>query len=157
MERFKVFDILHHEHLCQISLTLTENNCLKDLFDQLEEKEVKIKFLAYHQEKDGVLHLTFCVEKGSLKTTQKILLEHSSKDDAIDIHPETGMVAIHGPHFAEQHGIIDTMHNALSSQGLKVQAISTTVSTSFFTIPAYEVVRAIDILKEAFEIPQGKI
>ncbi len=67
------------------------------------------------------------------------------------------MVAIHGPHFAEQSGIIDAMHHALTSQGLKVLAISTTVSTSFFVIPASEVVTAIDILKEAFEIPQGKI
>ncbi|MBW2220987.1 MAG: ACT domain-containing protein [Deltaproteobacteria bacterium] len=147
MQRFKVFDILHHEHLCQITLTLTENNFLNDLFEQLEEMGVKIKFLVSHLGKDGILHITFCVEKTSLKTTQKILLQL----------PEVGMVAIHGPHFAEQSGIIDAMHHALTSQGLKVLAISTTVSTSFFVIPASEVVTAIDILKEAFEIPQGKI
>lgn len=157
MKRFKVFDILHHEHLCQISLTFSENISSKDLFEQLEEEEVKIKFLACHQEKDGALHLTFCIEKGSLKTTQKILSQFSLNEDALHIHSEVGMVAIHGPHFAEEPGIINVMHSALSSKGLKVLAISTTVSTSFFTIPAFEVVRAIDILKEAFEIPQGKI
>lgn len=157
MERFKVFDILHHEHLCQISLTLFKNNCLKGLFEQLEEVGVKIKFLAYHQGKDGALHLTFCVEKSSLKTTQKILSQFTLKKDSIHIHAEVGMVAIHGPHFSEQPGIIDAMHHALSSQGLQVLAISTTVSTSFFVIPASEVVKAIDILKETFEIPQGKI
>ncbi len=156
MERFKVFDVLHHEHLSQISLTLIENNCLKGLFEQLEETGIKIKFLVCHQGEDGVLHLTFCVEKSNLKTTQKIL-KISLKEDAIHIYPEAGMVAIHGPHFAEQSGIIDVMHHALSSKGLKVLAISTTVSTSFFIIPASEVVRAIEILKEAFEIPQGKI
>ncbi len=157
MQRFKVFDILHHEHLCQITLTLTENNFLNDLFEQLEELGVKIKFLVSHLGKDGILHITFCVEKTSLKTTQKILLQLPSNEDSVHINPEVGMVAIHGPHFAEQHGIIDAMHHALTSQGLKVLAISTTVSTSFFVIPASEVVRAIDILKEAFEIPQGKI
>jgi len=157
MKRFKVFDILHHEHLCQISLTLTENNSSKALFEQLEEEGVKIKFLVCHQEKEGNLHVTFCVEKGSLKTTQKILSQFPLNEDAIHIHPEVGMVAIHGPHFAEEPGIINVMHSALSSKGLKALAISTTVSTSFFTIPASEVVKAIDILKEAFEIPQGKI
>lgn len=156
MERFKVFDILHHEHLCQISLTLTENISSKDLFEQLEEEGVKIKFLVCHQEEEGNLHVTFCVEKGSLKTTQKILSQYPF-EDTIHIHPEVGMVAIHGPHFAEEPGIINVMHSALSSKGLKALAISTTVSTSFFTIPASEVVKAIDILKEAFEIPQGKI
>ena len=157
MQRFKVFDILHHEHLSQITLTLTENNFLNDLFEQLEEMGVKIKFLVSHLGKDGILHITFCVEKTSLKTTQKMLLQLPSNEDSVHINPEVGMVAIHGPHFAEQPGIIDAMHYALTSQGLKVLAISTTVSTSFFVIPASEVVRAIDILKEAFEIPQGKI
>ena len=157
MQRFKVFDILHHEHLCQITLTQTENNCLNDLFVKLEEMGVKIKFLVSHQGKDGILHITFCVEETNLKTTQKILLQLSSGDDSFHIRPEVGMVAIHGPHFAEQPGIIDVMHHALTSQGLNVLAISTTVSTSFFVIPASEVVRAIDILKGAFEIPQGKI
>jgi hypothetical protein len=38
-----------------------------------------------------------------------------------------------------------------------VLAISTTVSTSYFIIPALEVVRALEILREAFEIPRGKI
>jgi predicted amino acid-binding ACT domain protein len=57
----------------------------------------------------------------------------------------------------EQPGIIDNMHNALSSQGVNVLAISTTISTSFFVIPASEVIRAIDILNEAFEIPRGKV
>jgi aspartokinase len=157
MERFKVFDVLHHEHLCQISLTLTENSPSKDLFEQLEGEGVKIKFLVCHQEKEGNLHVTFCVENGSLKTSQKILSQFPLNEDAIHIYPEVGMVAIHGPHFAEEPGIIDVMHSALSSGGLKALAISTTVSTSFFTIPASEVVKAIDILKEAFEIPQGKI
>lgn len=157
MQRFKVFDILHHEHLCQITLTLIENNCLNDLFEQLEEMGVKIKFLVSHQGKDGILHITFCVEKTNLKTTQKILLQLPSNEDSVHINPEVGMVAIHGPHFAEQPGIIDAMHHALTAQGLKILTISTTVSTSFFVIPASEVVHAIDILKEAFEIPQGKI
>lgn len=157
MQRFKVFDILHHEHLCQITLTRIENHCLNDLFEQLEEMGVKIKFLISHQGKDGMLHITFCVEKTDLKTIQKILAERSSGEASVHINPEVGMIAIHGPHFAEQPGIIHVMHHALTAQGLKILAISTTVSTSFFVIPACEVVHAIDILKEAFEIPQGKI
>lgn len=157
MQRFKVFDILHHEHLCQITLTWTENPCLDDLFEHLEEMGVKIKFLISHQGTDNLLHITFCAEKTDLKTIQKILANRSLDEGSVQINPEVGMVAIHGPHFAEQPGIIDAMHHALTSRGLKVLAISTTVSTSFFVIPACEVVHAIDILKEAFEIPQGKI
>ena len=157
MERFKVFDVLHHEHLSLVSLTLVQPDSLQKLFEQLEEKEIKIKFLVAHHGNDGVLHLTFCVERSSLKTTHNTLLELPLQEDVLDIHTEVGMVAIHGPHFAEQHGIIDVMHHALSSQGLQVLAISTTVSTSYFIIAASEVVRALEILRETFEIPQGKI
>jgi len=157
MERFKVFDVLHHEHLSLISLSLAEPVSLPGLFARLEEKDIKIKFLVSHHENEGTLHLTFCVERSSLKTTHNTLLDLPLKEDVIDIQPEVGMVAIHGPHFAEEPGIINVMHRALSSQGLQVLAISTTVSTSYFIIPASEVVRALEILREAFEIPRGKI
>ena len=157
MERFKVFDVLHHEHLSLISLSLAEPVSLPELFERLEEKDIKIKFLVSHHENEGTLHLTFCVERSSLKTTHNTLLDLPLKEDVIDIQPEVGMVAIHGPHFAEEPGIINVMHRALSSQGLQVLAISTTVSTSYFIIPASEVVRALEILREAFEIPRGKI
>ena len=157
MERFKVFDVLHHEHLSLFKLSITDPSFLPGLFEQLEGKEIKIKFLVSHHENDGGLHLIFCVERSSLKTTQNTILEIPLEDDVLDIHPEVGMVAIHGPHFAEEPGIINVMHSALSSKHLQVLAISTTLSTSYFIIPASEVVRALDILREAFEIPRGKI
>ena len=157
MERFKVFDVLHHEHLSLISLSLADPAFLLGLFERLEEKEIKIKFLVSHHENDGTLHLTFCVERSSLKTAHKTLLEIPLQENALDIQPEAGMVAIHGPHFAEEPGIINVMHSALASQDLQVLAISTTVSTSYFILPAPEVVRALEILREAFEIPRGKI
>ena len=157
MDRFKVFDVLHHEHLAQISLTLHDNTSLKDVFEQLEHKGIKIKFLVCHRAAENIMYVTFCIERGSLKTTHNVLTELLNPDTPVDIFPDVGMVGIHGPHFDEQPGIIDIMHNCLSSRGLKILAISTTVSTSFFTLPVSEVVKAIDLLKDAFEIPQGKI
>lgn len=157
MERFKVFDVLHHEHLSLISLTLAEGSHPQDLFNKMEARDIKIKFLASHQEINGEAQLTFCVERSSLKSTRKTLEELFLQEDAFSAHPEVGMVAIHGPHFAEQYGIVAVMHNALSSRGVQVLAISTTVSTSSFIIPSPEVVRALDLLRQAFEIPRGKI
>jgi aspartokinase len=157
MERFKVFDILHHEHLCQISIELAEVDCLTDLFEQLEKREIKIKFVALHQDKKQGYHISFCVEKSNLKTTQKILLHSVLKEENVHIFPDAGMIAIYGPHFGEKPGIIETMYNALSSQGVKILSISTTASTSFFIIPAWQVVKSLEILRQTFEIPQGKI
>jgi aspartokinase len=157
MDRFKVFDVLHYEHLAQVSLVLPENRSLKDVFEQLERKGIKIKFLVCHRAAENIIYVTFCVERGSFKTTHNVLTELLSPDTAIDIFPDVGMVGIHGPHFDEQSGIIDVMHNCLSSRGLRILAISTTVSTALFTLPVSEVVRAVDLLKDAFEIPQGKI
>jgi aspartokinase len=157
MDRFKVFDVLHHEHLSQVSLTLSENTSLKEAFEQLEHKGIKIKFLVCHRTTENIVYVSFCIERGGLKTTCNTLTELLHADTPIDIFPEVGMVGIHGPHFDEQPGILDVMHNCLSSRGLTILAISTTVSTSFFILPASEVVKAMDLLKEAFEVPQGKI
>lgn len=157
MERIKIYDILHHEHLCQICLVLVDHCSMKKMFDQLEHKAIKIKFFAFHQVDQNGFHCTFCVDRSYLKTTQNILMNLAISEENININDAAGMVAIYGPHFVERPGIIDAMHQALTSQGVHVLAISTTLSTSYFIIPAAEVVRAIAILKEAFEIPQGKV
>lgn len=158
MERFKIYNILHHDHLGQITLSLTEDsNYLQILFDQLEEKGIKLKFLASQQENKESLRLTFCVESKNLEATQEIVSNYPLKEEAVHINPEVGLVAIYGPHFVERPGIIDAMHNALFSQEVEILGISTTVSTSFFVISASQVDQAITILKEVFEIPQGKV
>jgi aspartokinase len=157
MERFKIYNILHQDHLGQITLSLTEDSNYQILFDQLDEKRIKLKFIAFQQEKEESLRLSFCVESKDLEATQEILSNHPLKDEDVHINPDAGLVAIYGPHFVERPGIIDAMHNALFSQGVKILGISTTVSTSFFVIPASQVVQAVTILREAFEIPQGKV
>jgi len=158
MERFKIYNILHHDDLAQITLSLTEgSNYPQILFGQLDEKGIKLKFLAFQQEKEDSLRLTFCVEGKDLEATQEIVSKHPLEEDAVHINLDAGLVAIYGPHFVERPGIIDAMYNALSSQGVKILGISTTVSTSFFVISASQVDQAITILKEAFEIPQGKV
>jgi aspartokinase len=156
MERFKVFDILHHEYLCMINMSLSENTCLQELFSQFETIEIKIKFFTLHQVKKESTHLSFCVERSNLKTAQKVL-KNFFKEEDFHIFPEAGMVAVYGPHFGEKPGIINAMHSSLSSKGVRVLAISTTASTSYFVIPAFEVLRSIDLLKGYFEIPQGKV
>ena len=157
MERFKIYDILHHDRLCLIRLTLKDHSCIKGIFDQMEGMWIKIKFSAFQQEGDGLFQITFCVDRSDLKRAQKALRKSDLKEEDIHMLHEAGMVAIYGPHFVERPGIIAVMHNALSSQGVKVLAISTTLSSSFFVIPASEVYRAVDILKQAFEIPSGKL
>ena len=67
------------------------------------------------------------------------------------------MIAIYGPHFVEKPGIIHAMHSALTSRGINILAISTTISTSFFIIPSSDVIRAVTCLKDNFEIPTGKV
>lgn len=157
MHRFKVFDVLHHEDLAQVSFTLHENTSLKEVFEQLERKGIRIKFLVCHRAMENITYVTFCIERSSLKTTRNTLADLLHTDTPADIVPEVGMVGIHGPHFDEQPGILEVMHSCLSSRGLTILAISTTVSTSFFVLPVSEVVTAVELLKEAFEIPQGKI
>ena len=157
MERLKIYDILHNENLCQINLTTKNNSCVEALFNQLGNRGIKIKFFAFHQEGNESSQFAFCIQKSELKTTQKILTEIPFDEKDIHINTEVGMIAIYGPHFVEKPGIIHAMHSALTSQGINILAISTTISTSFFIIPSSDVVRAVTCLKENFEIPMGKV
>ena len=157
MERLKIYDILHNENLCQVKLTTKNNSCVEDLFNQLGNMEIKIKFFAFHQDGNESSQFAFCIQKSELKTTQKILTEIPFDEKDIHINTEVGMVAIYGPHFVEKPGITHAMHSALTSQGINILAISTTISTSFFIIPSSDVVRAVTYLRKNFEIPTGKV
>jgi aspartokinase len=157
MERLKIYDILHNENLCQVKLTTKNNSYVEDLFNQLGNREIKIKFFAFHQDGNESSQFAFCIQKSELKTTQKILTEIPFYEKDIHINTEVGMIAIYGPHFVEKPGIIHAMHSALTSQGINILAISTTISTSFFIIPSSNVIRAVTCLRENFEIPTGKV
>ena len=155
MERLKVFDILHHDYLTHINLTLACDAQAIQLFEQLEEKEIRIKFLAVQKkDKDGG-RLSFCIERSSLKSVQKILTRLDLEKKS-SFYNDAGMIAVYGPHFGEKAGIIDMMHNVLTKDGISVFGISTTISTSYFVVPGPQVFQAVETLKKIFEIPQGR-
>ena len=156
-ERVKIYNILQQFHLAQVSLNVTSSKVYENIFYHLEQQGIKIKFLALQNRSECSFQLTFCVEKSHVSVTKTVLSTLLLENEPFEINPEVGMVAIYGPHFAEIPGILDTMYHTLFSQGVTIFAISTTVSTSFFVIHSSQVSRATDILKETFEIPQGKI
>ena len=136
MDRVKIYDILHHDFLCQVRLRFLEPNLLNSLFEKLGEKGIKIKFFNSCLESPGGLCLSFCVERSYMKATRELLRQVKFPEEDIQIIPEAGPVAIYGPHFVETPGIIDVMYNALTSRGITVLAVSTTISTSFFVVRA---------------------
>ena len=156
-DRIRIYDILHHEHLCHISLAGAGHSRMQALFERLEMREVRIKFFSLHQDEQGGARCSFCVERSYLKTAQNILAEISVNQEHARICAEAGLVAIYGPHFGERPGIIDAMHAALADQAVPILAISTTLSTSFFVVPSCDVPRSIELLKATFEIPRGKV
>ena len=155
MERLKVFDILHHDYLSHINLSLSDDAQAIQLFEQLEEKEIRMKFLALQKKDKAGGRLSFCVERSNFKSVQRILTRLELEDKG-SFYNDAGMVAVYGPHFGEKSGIIDLMHNALTKDGISVFGISTTISTSYLVVPGSQVVQAIESLKKIFEIPQSR-
>ena len=62
-ERFKIYNILQHFHLAQISLNVTSSKVYENIFYHLEQQGIKIKFLALQNRNERSFQLTFCVEK----------------------------------------------------------------------------------------------
>lgn len=155
-ERLKIYDVLHNDYLCRICLNLPSLDRLDQLFRRLDDHQIKLKFLAFLRGPQNLRHISFCVERSHLKTVRSMVEQLLPPDTSFDFFDEAGTVAIYGPHFGERFGILDSMHHALTSQGVEVMGISTTVSTSFLVVRAEAVGRAVAILKQLFEIPSGK-
>jgi len=68
-------------------------------------------------------------------------------------HPRVAFLAVHGPHFRERPGLGALMFSTLAAAGIKMLAVSTSISTLSCVIEAERLEAAVQALQETFQIP----
>jgi len=142
-------------------LALINVLCLPDRPDAVAEvfrimgtQAVNVQLAAQTTCPDGP-SLALCVATKDLSTALGVL---KANQDRLGIqrlahHPQVVFLAVHGPHFRERPGLAGLMFGTLAAAGVKMLAVSTSISTLSCVIEADRLEAALQALHEIFEIP----
>jgi len=121
----------------------------------LGEKDINIRFVVHTLDPEENGNLTFCIEQkkldAALELREKIKSMMEAK--AISYHSNVTVISVFGPHFREKPFISGLILNALGISGVKILAISTSISSCSCLVPGDQTVEAMRALHETFEAP----
>ncbi|MDZ4165429.1 MAG: ACT domain-containing protein [Smithellaceae bacterium] len=117
---------------------------------------INIEFLVESCDLEDCCHVALCLDRRDLDAALLNLEEAKDRLGLKNIshNPEVVVVSIFGPHFREKPQIAGVMFLALARAGVKVSAVSTSISSISCVIPAEDRAAVLQVLRDSFEIPQ---
>lgn len=157
MGKIKIGGIMQNKNLAQISLLNLTNQpeIAGQIFSLLGQEGINVQFIVQATEAVEKSHIVFCIDQKDLEKTIDIFKKKPFGGESrqiIPYHP-VAIVSIFGPHFREKPAIAGRMFSALSTAGINILAISTSISTLSCVIPESFLSLAVQVLSETFELP----
>ncbi len=156
-KRIRVGGIMSRTGLATVSLlSLADRpDAIGTIFHALGRRKMNIEFIVHGLDHEDTGNMTFCIDQKNLKEALELLEEVKSPAQAkgVSYHPDVSMISVFGPHFRERPMIAGLMFNALGTAGIKVLAISTSISTCSCLILADQTEDAMRVLHDTFEAP----
>jgi aspartate kinase len=156
-QRIKIGGIMQNRNLAKIGvMSIPDRTGVAGaIFRALGEGGVNCPFIVHNIDLNNLDNIVVCVTRKHLARALSALdtIRETVGAKEVVYDGEVGMVSIYGPHFAERPGIAGTMFSALASAGINILAISTSISSLCCIIDDREMEPAVEVLKEAFELP----
>ncbi len=157
MTRIKIGGIIQSNQLAQVGVVSAPNrpNFPGILFESLGAEGINIQFIAESIDRRGQEMIVFCIDQKDLAMTLEALARgpDSVSGEKIVTHCPVGIVSVFGPHFREKPTIAGTMFSALGKAGIKILAISTSISTLSCVVDEAFLPKAVQVISDAFELP----
>jgi aspartokinase len=157
MKKIKIGGIIQTEGMAQIELLgLPERAGLPGrVFKFLGEKGINIQFIVQTVDRGRREKVVFCLAQDDLDATVKILdqIRDTVDLEEFGIHSPVDIISIFGPHFRERPSIAGTIFAALNKAQIEVLAVSTSISTLSWVIKKEFRSKAIDTIKDVFDLP----
>jgi hypothetical protein len=83
---------------------------------------------------------------------RRLIKQHLPEARPLRLTPVAG-ISLHGPHFGDRYGIVNTMVEALEKAHISLLALSCTISSISLVIRQQELAPALLILRKTFEAP----
>jgi aspartate kinase len=160
MEKIKLGGIIEHTDLSLISIENIPDfpGMVGLIFQSLSQWGINVEFIIQCLNRGGKSQVIFCVSRSKSDEVMVVLDEIKGQigDPDFRINSDIALISIFGPHFRERPGIAGAFFTALSSQGISIMAISTSISTCSCVIPSDDLSAAVKVIGEVFEVPGGE-
>ena len=158
-EKIKVGGILVKRDLALIGIMSVPDHVdlAGAVFEALGDRGVNCVLVVQSVVAGGRSSIVFAVSRPSLpralETLNGIQARIAAKETVI--HSEVGSVSVFGPHFGERPGISGAMFAALGAAGIRIHAISTSISSLSCVVDEDELADAVQALEQAFQLPNS--
>jgi aspartokinase len=160
MEKIKLGGIIEHTDLSLINIEKIPGlpGIVGLIFQSLSQWGINVEFIIQSLNQAGESQVIFCVARTKSDEVMVVLDEIKNQIGKPDllINSDIALISIFGPHFRERPGIAGAFFTALSSRGINIMAISTSISTCSCVIPSTDLSMAVKVIGEVFEVPGGE-
>jgi aspartokinase len=157
MKKIKLGGIIEHTGLSLISIeNIPDRSGIAALtFQSLSHLGINVEFIIHGLNRKGKSQILFGVSRSKSEEVMVILnkIKPQIGNPEVIINPDIAVISIFGPHFRELPGIAGTFFAALSSKGINILAISTSISTCSCVIESTRLSAAVKAVGEAFDVP----
>lgn len=157
VEKIKVGGIMAHSGLATINVHSVSKRIdhIGLILHALGKRNINLEFIVHNLDIKGDGDLTFCIDQNRLELALEVLKEIKPLGEIKEIsyHQNIAILSVFGPHFREKPMISGLMFNALGNAGIKVLAISTSISSCSCLIDMDQLEDAINALYTTFEAP----
>jgi len=125
------------------------------IMDSLGQHGVNVEFIVQCIDLNDLSNVVFCVKETVIEQTLS-LLDDVRRDvgaQRVVVTRGVAIVSIFGPDFRQRPGIAGAMFEAQADQGINIMAISTSISTVSCVIMADDLPKAIQAIRDNFELP----
>lgn len=158
MDKIKIGGVMQSDGRSMIRLTSLpeQTGTTGGVIGMLGGLGINIEFLVEACDLDDCCHITMCVDRRDLEAALSSLegAKHRMGLKNISCHPDVVVVSIFGPHFREKPRIAGVMFSALAQIGVKVSAVSTSISSLSCVVRAEDSAAVLQALGDFFDIPE---
>jgi len=125
------------------------------VMDSLGRNSVNVEFIVQCIDLNDLSNVVFCVKDVFVDQALALVEEVRQAIGAqrVVVTREVAILSIFGPDFRQRPGIAGMMFAALANMGINILAISTSISTVSCVISAEHLPRAVQAIKDNFELP----
>ena len=156
-QKIKIGGIIQNRSLAKIGVMSIPDRpgMAGAICDALGAKGVNIPFIVHTIDLNNLDNIVICVAREDLTTALKVLNTVKEMVGAKEVvhDKEVGIISIFGPHFGERSGIAGVVFSALSSVGINILTISTSISSLSCIVDVNDMDEAIQALREVLELP----
>jgi aspartate kinase len=161
VERIRAGGIIQNMGLAQIGVMSVPDRpgIASAVFGVLAAQGINVQFIVQSIDLSNRTHIILLVDRDDLEATLLAIqgIKPSIQAEEIVARANVAMMSVFGPHFRDEPGIASAAFSALASVGINILAISTSISTISCVVDGDHVTEAIDVLREAFDVPPSAV